>query len=144
VRALRAAPALAEAAVVVTAVEIGLRTLRLPTLARACGLLFDPADPAPSDAPAGARLTLSPRTARRLKAVLLVLARGPFADTCLRRALAMGSVLRSRDPRLLVGVTRRDGKLLAHAWLVVDGVNLDPMTSRGYAPLTAAAPAVAA
>jgi hypothetical protein len=137
-RALRVAPALLEAAVVVTVVEVGLRTLRLPTLARLCGLVFDPATPVPGTTAGIAGLSLRGTTRRRLKAGLAVLARGPFPDTCLRRALVMGSVLRGRRPRLVVGVRRRDGELLAHAWVVVDGVDLDPMSSRAYAPLVAA------
>lgn len=136
-RVLRAVPALTEAVVVVIAVEVGLRTFRLPTLARFCGLTFDPAAPPPHETGSG-RLRLLNGTRRRLEAGLVVLARGPFPDTCLRRALVMGWFLRSRDPRLLVGVKRRDGQIVAHAWVVVGGVNLDPMSSRAYAPLVAA------
>ncbi len=136
-RVLRAVPALAETAVVVIAVEIGLRTLRLPALARLCGLAFDPGAPPPLETGSG-RLRLPGGARRRLKAGMLVLARGPFPDTCLRRALLMGWVLRSRRPRLLVGVARRDGQIVAHAWVVADGVNLDPMSSRAYAPLISA------
>lgn len=83
-------------------------------------------------------LALGPWTTRRLRAGLAVLRHGPFPDTCLRRALVMGSVLRARGPRLVVGVLRHDGELLAHAWVVVDGVSLDPMSSRAYRPLVAA------
>lgn len=137
-RALRYAPWLLEAVLVATGVELGLRTLRLPVLARACGLIFDPAAPSPADAAHAGSLALGPRTIRRVRSGLAVLARGPFPDTCLRRALVLGWVLRRRRPHLLVGVRRSDGELLAHAWVVVDGVDLDPMSSRAYVPLVAA------
>ncbi len=137
-RLLRAAPWLLEAAAVVTAVEVGLRVLRLPTLARLCGLVLDPGGLAPGAEARPGPLALPPRTLRRVRAGLAVLARGPFPDTCLRRALVLGWVLRARRPRLLVGVRREDGRLLAHAWVVVDGVDLDPMSSRAYTPLVAA------
>ena len=44
---------------------------------------------------------------------------------CLRRSLVLGHVLRDREPALALGVLREDGRLRAHAWLVVDGVALD-------------------
>lgn len=142
-RLVRAAPWLLEAVAVVTGVEAGLRVLRLPTLARLCGLVLDPAGLSPAAQARPGQLALSPRTRRRVRAGLAVLARGPFPDTCLRRALVLGWVLRARRPRLLVGVRREGGELQAHAWVVVDGVDLDPMSSRAYTPLVPASGAAA-
>lgn len=140
-RAARAAVA-AEAFLRLTGIELGLRTVRLTVLARLCGLEFDPTSPAPVES--GGRLATGRLARARLAAAMAVLASGPYDDTCLRRALAIGSILRRRRPRLLVGVTRREGQILAHAWVVVDGVNLDPMVSRAFVPFGAASSEVAA
>lgn len=38
-------------------------------------------------------------------------------DTCLRRALALGFILRRHKPTLRFGSREQDGQLLHHAWL---------------------------
>jgi len=126
----------------VLAAEALLRTTRLPTMARLMGTPLASRDEAAS-AVAGT-LTLSATEARRLRAVGRVLRRSPFGSTCLRRALCAGHALRRRGPRLVVGVAKRDGVVAAHAWLVVDGVNLDPDGSVDFLPLSLGEGAVTA
>jgi len=118
----------------VVAVEALLRTARLPRTARAMGAPLATAREVSSATVAALRLTAS--EARRLRAVGRVLRLSPFGSTCLRRALCAGHVLRRRDPRLVVGVAKHDGVVSAHAWLVVDGVNLDPDGSADFLPLS--------
>jgi hypothetical protein len=47
-------------------------------------------------------------------------------ETCLRRALAAGWLLRRRRPGLCLGLADSGGAL-AHAWLVVEGQALDAL-----------------
>lgn len=60
---------------------------------------------------------------RRVAAVRRVagwwpLGRGP----CLREALVLGRLLPHLNPQLRLGVARRGGEMVAHAWVDVDGV----------------------
>lgn len=55
-----------------------------------------------------------------------MLAAWPFGDTCLRRCLVAGHRMRGLSPVLVLGVTRRGGRLAAHSWLEIDGRVLDP------------------
>jgi hypothetical protein len=61
----------------------------------------------------------------------LVVRHGPFRDTCLRRALVIGSRLSALEPRLVIGV--RPGKTVrevdAHAWLRIGSRDIDPLAS---------------
>ncbi|MFE5334580.1 lasso peptide biosynthesis B2 protein [Isoptericola sp. NPDC056573] len=122
------------AAGTVVVVEALLRTTRLPRTARVMGAPLASAQEASAAPVAALRLTAA--EARRLRAVGRVLRLSPFGSTCLRRALCAGHVLRGRDPRLVVGVAKHDGVVSAHAWLVVDGVNLDPDGSADFLPLS--------
>lgn len=129
---------LALVVVLACAVEIGVRTTRLPALATRMRVpLVDvsdiPADPEPPPLPVWAR--------RRVHAVRVVMDRWP-TSTCLRRALILGWLLRSLDPRLRLGVARVDGRIEGHAWVEVDGRSLDPMAA-GYRPLTGVRPTAA-
>ena len=125
-------PSTAAAVVVSAAVEIGLRVTTLPRLASWLGApmrLDSETSVMPSSA-AAARL--SPAERRRLRSAWRVLRHWPFGDTCLRRALVGGHVLRRRGPALRVGVARIDGRIQAHAWLEIDGVSLDPVGAATY------------
>lgn len=124
-------------AAVAGAVEIALRCrMRLDHLARLVGAPLEmAASPAGYSADAGLAAealsgTLSGAPSRgpdyvvvedRRRCVALVLRRWPFGDSCLRRALVLGALLRRFDPRLRVGVARNveDGAqgVTAHAWL---------------------------
>lgn len=104
-------------------VEVWLRVGTLPSLARALGVPLD-VGPDPVGTP-----MLAPLPAwavRRLGLTRAVLRRSPTGPTCLRTSLVAGQRLRRLHPRLRVGVAREDKRLLAHAWLEVDGQYFDP------------------
>lgn len=104
-------------------VEIGVRMVPLPRLARWLGVRLSegnvPVTPPP---------VLPYWVAPRLDAVARVLQRWPvpYEQACLRHSLVTGQRLRSLDPELVIGVRRVDGSLTAHAWLAVCGGGLDP------------------
>lgn len=129
---MREWPSLVSAVVIAVVVEAGLRVLRLPRLSAWLGAplgLEQEAALMPSDGRT-ARLTVTER--RRLRAAWRVLRHWPFGDTCLRRALVGGHVLRRRKPVLRVGVAKIEGRIQAHAWLEIDGVSLDPAGAATY------------
>lgn len=156
---------LVHAGAIVTGIEIGLRTVRLPRLCQALGIRLDlPTlrESAVDSAAAGRRTGAMPAnaplagsasvvdqdqrpapafhgTAAELALVAdtqALLAWGPVPSTCLRRALAAGWVLRHHEPSLQLGVQKAGGQVSAHAWLVADGVNLDPTGAADFTPLT--------
>lgn len=116
-------PQLPVAFLVAVAVEVGLRVMTLPRLASRLGIQVADSGQAP-----GAGVVVLPRwTRRRVRAAERVLARWPFGNTCLRQCLVTGQRLRRLDPVLRIGVrVENDGSLLAHSWLEVDGVSIDP------------------
>lgn len=91
------------------------------------------------DAPARVTgdISFDEREAADIRIALRVISHRPFNGTCLRRALVMGDILRSRDPLLRVGVAKEGGRVQAHAWIEIDGVALDPMADREYVALVA-------
>ena len=61
-----------------------------------------------------------------------IVKRWPWDKSCLRRSLLLGWILRHRDPDLMIGArTGDDGEIEAHAWIRLDGVDLD-IESRSY------------
>lgn len=132
---IREFPAVVVALGVLVVVEIGLRTTTLPRLARVLGVpLGADTDTAPVESPPG-RLVLTHRDRVRLRATRRATRRWPFGDTCLRRALVSGRLLRPRRPTLHLGVALVDGDVAAHAWLVMDGHSLDPAGSASFVRL---------
>jgi len=121
---LREWPAVLASLMVASVVEIGLRTLRLPRLARSLGVPLSLGESGPM--PPGGYLKLSPRSLLRMRASARVMRHWPFGDTCLRNALVTGQRLRRLDPILRVGVAKDHGVVRAHAWLEISGVSLDP------------------
>lgn len=118
-------------------VERSLRRDRLPETARIAGVTLAN-DPHPDDeAGSGAIAAALPSWAlRRAYLVSLVMRRWPFGDTCLRRALVTGHRLSAMSPALVIGVrSLADDGPLAHAWLRIDGVDMDPL-SRQFLELT--------
>jgi hypothetical protein len=105
------------------AVEIGVRTRPLPSVARLLGCrLRGTTDPT-------GRTSLTRSERRRTAAVHILFRHWPFTDpdgACLRRSLLLGWVLRRRDPVLRIGVARttEPDELTAHAWLEVQGVSI--------------------
>lgn len=54
----------------------------------------------------------------------------PFGDTCLRRALLVAAFHRDLNPSVVLGVRRGDdATVLAHAWVEVAGLSLDPAST---------------
>ena len=96
-------------------VEAGLRVLGLPRLARVLGVPLSPSAPTESS-PSADPSALTPPQQRRMWATDVVYRNWPFGDTCLRRALVLGRVLRHERPVLRIGVARED-EVRAHAWV---------------------------
>jgi Transglutaminase-like superfamily len=128
----RAARHVVPAVVTACGVEIGLRTLDLRRLARLAGVSLELA---PSSA-ADNELRIDNIDSARVRAVQIVMRRWPWGarGPCLRHALVAGRMLRHRRPSLVLGVGRDGRGTLAHAWLLIDGVALDPDTAR-WTPL---------
>jgi Transglutaminase-like superfamily len=129
--ALREIPAICAATCVALGVEIGLRTMKLPTLARLAGTPLRADDGVP--AREVDRLALPPRLVVRLRAVRRVMRHWPFGQTCLRLALVSGQRIHAVRPVLRIGVAKDARGVRAHAWLEVDGVSLDPEARFEYA-----------
>lgn len=105
-------------------VEVGLRTVRLPHLARLLGV---PLDTSAQQDVAITEPVIVPRWARRrLSAARRALRHWPLGDSCLRVALVGGCLVRRLDPVLRIGVARHEGEIKAHAWLEIGGLSLDP------------------
>jgi hypothetical protein len=101
------------------AVELLLRTVSLPKTCAALGVRFQPQR---VDAPPKGLL---PRSARHVALrVDDLYGCVPLPDTCLRRALVAGYLLRQLQPELVLGV-RTTPHFEAHAWLCVAGGILD-------------------
>ncbi|MEA2828069.1 MAG: hypothetical protein QOG43_2508 [Actinomycetota bacterium] len=116
-------------------VEIGVRTLPLPRMARLLGIRLD----TDGTVPTGSGPIEMPMWAvPRIRAVRRVSGRWP-TSTCLRSSLLLGQRLRALDPCLRIGVRREAGGLKAHSWLEVGGVSLDA-TAKDYSPLAAGRP----
>lgn len=133
VRAMRAVasrewPAVLAAAALATAVELGLRTMTLPRLARVLGTPLNTDGTAPTMR-CGPPPTVAAGDRRKVRAVRRVMRHWPFGDTCLRQALVYGHRLRRLHPTLHLGVAKIDGQVRAHAWLVIAGAVLDPWAS---------------
>lgn len=118
--------AVTRAAVVLCAVEVGLRVTDIRHLATVFRVpLADRPSPGGVDGPVPSDLSeLSPAEQRRCRAVDWVLARWVLPGTCLRRALLTGFALRRRRPRLRLGLTA-DG-VTAHAWVEAGDRAYDP------------------
>lgn len=104
-------------------VEVGVRLVPLPRLARSLGLALGADRVAP---PAGARVLngagLTARERRQVRAVRRLMSRWSLAPgPCLREALLLGHVLRRHGPVLRLGVAHVGGALAGHAWVEVRG-----------------------
>lgn len=105
-----------------TVVEAGLRCVSLPKLCRVGGIRLQPCDatkPQPGLSP-----LQSEHVRRVAHAVRRAYTKGPLPDSCLRRCLCAGFLLRRYEPRLVLGV-RNPPRLEAHAWLDLRGTVLD-------------------
>lgn len=100
------------------AIEIAVRILSLPRLARALRLRMQD-DEFPNHETEISQRHRQAET--RAKPVDRFYRHWPIGDYCLRRALVLGRELRDLDPVLRIGVAREDGTVKAHAWVEVDG-----------------------
>ncbi len=108
-------------------VDQAARWLNSPLVTR------DPGDLSPLD-----QSLLSERELRLLASLRWVQRMWLWDETCLRRSLAAGWLLRRRRPRLCLGLPG-SGDALAHAWLVVEGQALDALPDTvALVPLEAA------
>lgn len=125
---------LATAVLTAVAVEIALRLVTLTRLASIAGVRIQLSSPGGECAELTA--ALGSADAARLRAARIVMRRWPFGARghCLREALVAGRMLRHHRPRLALGARSDERGARAHAWLLVDGVALDPDTAR-WTPL---------
>jgi Transglutaminase-like superfamily len=122
-RLLRLGYEIGAAVALLIVIEASLRRTSLPATCRRLALRLDLDSSTP---PAGATPILPRWTRVRVRAALLVLARWPAGDTCLRRCLLIGQRLRRLDPVLRIGVRRDEaGSFGAHSWLEIGGHTLD-------------------
>jgi hypothetical protein len=108
-----------------TRLEWALRSKGLPRALELAGCPL-----ASSERDATARAELPGWAWRRARVAIAVQKRLPFDDSCLRRALLIAARLRPLRPELVIGI--RDGAdvaLDAHAWVRVNGHDLDPIAS---------------
>ena len=99
--------------------ELAVRVLAPPRLAALFGVrLLDGGSEVSDPSRSGPLPAADTRQLER--AVDLVFRNWPV-DTCLRRALVLGGLLRSHDPVLKLGVRKDGAEVRAHAWIEVDG-----------------------
>lgn len=125
-------PGLAATLATAALVEVGLRTMRLPTLASLCGAPLWDQPEAPSPPTTRSLHCISDADRRRLRLCVRVCDRWPADEKCLRLALVSAWRIRHHRPRLVVGVALDGGQVAAHAWLAVDGVSLNPSDSGDF------------
>jgi hypothetical protein len=116
-------------------IEVGLRSLSLPVLARMLGVRLERGpERAGRD-----RVRLPPEVRPILRVVDAMLRDFASEGLCLKRSLLAGGLLRKYRPTLRIGVASREGKIGAHAWLELDGTALPEMpgsSRRGFKVLT--------
>jgi hypothetical protein len=106
-------------------VELSVRRAPLSRTCERLGIELASAGPSATPRPAP-RPCLSTHDVATLEDVRRFYRWWPGAGHCLRSCLVAGHLLRYRDPVLVIGVRRADEELLAHAWLEVGGVSVDP------------------
>lgn len=118
-------------------VEVGLRVVSLPSLARRLGVRLSLAE---TDTPhVHDSCVLSPTETKRLRVLWRLTRRWPFGQgPCLRQAMVEGRIVRRMKPVLRIGVenssrTARES-LLAHAWIELAGKPLWPQSDQ-FLPL---------
>lgn len=105
------------AGVVLAFVEASLRRGNIERVSRMLGVPLAWGGPVPDEE--AEPMVMSAAERRDQGAAAWALARWPYPDTCLRRALLLGVALRRRRPVLRLGVV--GGGTTAHAWIEVAG-----------------------
>ena len=121
------------ALMVLVAIELTIRWVRLPTLSRLLGITLDlgggpessgvgpPRLEAPSPRGPTPDEQLSDGVVRARRCTLRLLRAWPFgAGPCLRESLVLGHLIRSRQPVLKLGVARHGAQVRAHAWIELE------------------------
>ncbi len=137
-RSLLALPAEIQLAVmraipIALAVEIGLRVLSLPALARLLGVRLGMRRADQAGERRGSA-EMDEAESQSARAVEMVFRNWPRGGSCLRKSLVLARVLRKRNPVIRIGVARIEEGLTAHAWVEVEGVPFDS-TSGSFSPL---------
>lgn len=116
----RSAVPLGKAACALLRAELALRTCSLERACRQLGI----APPGSANEAILDSSDLSESAKRSIRTTTRAVERAarwlPLPNTCLRRALALGWLLRELRPRLSIGVTMERG-FEAHAWLEIRG-----------------------
>lgn len=108
-------------------VEFFLRVSSLPALCQRLGIAMDDGiDVVRLSSQSTVTWWQVDSTVRRVSRILRW---WPFGNTCLRRCLVAGALLREAHPRLVLGVQRSpDQEIRAHSWLCLGGRSIDPMS----------------
>ncbi|SKC37330.1 lasso peptide biosynthesis B2 protein [Krasilnikoviella flava] len=137
-RRLRAVPLALRFLGALLLLETRLRRWDVARVARRYDLaLLASPEPAAGDLDPG---TLDDAETRELRVLRRVLRLPGVNGTCLRSAILAGRVLRDRRPALVLGVAKAGGVVRAHAWLRVDGRDLDLDRGTGFRPLVVPTP----
>ena len=99
-------------------VEVGLRVLPLPRLAKLVGAELALDEPTATPGP----VDLSASERRRVSAAYALYARLREPGRCLRRSFVVAHTLRDRDPVLRIGTAAGHRQ---HAWVEIGGAALD-------------------
>ena len=121
--------AVVKAAIVVSFVEIGLRTTNIDALAKRMHVPLAPRSAHVPKTGADDFGALTASEQRSFWACGWVLNRWSFEGTCLRRALVKGYFLRRRNPALLLGMA--DNGETAHAWVEAGDLTFDALEGTG-------------
>jgi hypothetical protein len=120
-----------------TAVEVGLHRTPLPRLAARLGVPLG-LDASPDRHGFQSETQFGTDEVRRaMAATAFVLRRWPAHDTCLRRSLVTGHLLRAKGPQLRLGVGPGEPGPVAHAWIELPGGTCIAGPSEGMLPLLA-------
>lgn len=106
--------------------ELAVRWLTLPRASRLFAVRLDGGGEMQVAPEQSSTITLPPWAVRRLAVVQAVMRHWPIDGVCLRESLVAGQRLRRLHPVMKVGVKRGESGVMAHAWLQVNGVDLDP------------------
>jgi hypothetical protein len=109
-----------EVTLVVAAIEVGLKLTDVSRLGSLLGVPLGTDEVPPPAAGPDDLSGLSERKRRAYWSVDWVMQRWLYDGTCLRRALALGWMLRDRHPVLRLGMID-NAEMVAHAWIEVDG-----------------------
>lgn len=143
-RALGILPLLGPALIWAAVVEVGLRRTTAAKVARRLGVPID-LSPVTGDTRPALLQEIGTGAQRRLRAARVLYRHWPAARerSCLRFALVAGRLLRKQAVAIRLGAKREeDGRIAAHAWLVLDGrFDLEsdaflyaPLQAQGVAP----------